>query len=213
MPYEATRDDDEILIRLGGGDSPAPLTSEPQAAVPAAIPQETSAKPVDTPKGEWVQTLDTEDFPVDAAALTGTAEANLTAAAQMTAETDDSFSDRLSSAGQELGLTVHVCPQSADTSTRRGGVPFQLRVYAMDQPGIVHRITHVLHEHGVNVEELQTRLEPGSYTGTPLFTMSLHMTVPADGIGPRPRSTGLDAPRLSLAPGWIRRPARSGFGP
>lgn len=48
----------------------------------------------------------------------------------------------------------------------------------MDQPGIVHRITHLLHEKGANIEDLQTRLEPGSYTGTPLFTMDLRMTVP-----------------------------------
>ena len=77
--------------------------------------------------------------------------------AEAPAETDDSFCDRLSFAGQELGLTVQVCPQSTDPSTRRVGVPFQLRVYAMDQPGIIHRITHVLHEHGVNVEELCRR--------------------------------------------------------
>lgn len=48
----------------------------------------------------------------------------------------------------------------------------------MDQPGIVHRITHLLHEREINIEELQTNLQPGSVPGTPLFTMHLRMTVP-----------------------------------
>lgn len=84
-----------------------------------------------------------------------------------------------SAAGKAIGLNITLADQPS-AAKQAQGVPFVLRTYAMDQPGIVHRITNLLHRHGVNIEELQTRLEPGSYTGTPLFTMELCLTVPTD---------------------------------
>ena len=94
----------------------------------------------------------------------------------------DSVRADASDIGRRIGLTVTV---SADTirpadPSAAGGLPYRLKVRAMDQPGIVHRITHLLHHHEVNIEELQTRLQPGSYTGTPLFNMDLRMAVPAN---------------------------------
>ncbi|MCC6581423.1 MAG: hypothetical protein IT440_13380, partial [Phycisphaeraceae bacterium] len=80
-------------------------------------------------------------------------------------------------AGERIGLSVTVKAQTGG-GPRRAGRPFQLRVSAMDQPGIVHRITHLLHQQDVNIEELETHLEAGAYSGTPLFTMTLSMTVP-----------------------------------
>ena len=61
---------------------------------------------------------------------------------------------------------------------QREGVPFRLKTYSMDQPGIVHRITSYLREHAVNVEELVTRLESAPFMGTPVFTMEILMLVP-----------------------------------
>ncbi|MCX5660327.1 MAG: hypothetical protein NTW19_11480 [Planctomycetota bacterium] len=81
-------------------------------------------------------------------------------------------------AGSKIGLHVTLGPDAPPAGRAGGGVPFRLRTYAMDQPGIVHRLTHLLHRRGVNIEELQTRLQPGSYTGTPLFTMEMRLTVP-----------------------------------
>ena len=80
--------------------------------------------------------------------------------------------------GRRIGLEISI-DSKTEAPGAASGVPYRLRTYAMDQPGIVHRITHVLHTHKVNIEELQTRLEPGSVTGTPLFTMDLRMVVPA----------------------------------
>lgn len=81
-------------------------------------------------------------------------------------------------AGARFGLHVTLGPDAPPAGRLDSGVPFRLRTYAMDQPGIVHRLTHLLHRRGVNIEELQTRLQPGSYTGTPLFTMEMRLTVP-----------------------------------
>jgi glycine cleavage system transcriptional repressor len=80
--------------------------------------------------------------------------------------------------GERIGLKVSVAPQGSGKDSVGDGVPYRVKAYAMDQPGLVHRITHFLHQQGVNIEELQTKLAPGSYTGTPLFTLDLRMTIP-----------------------------------
>ena len=82
-------------------------------------------------------------------------------------------------AGKKVGLTVTVSAESAGGGAR-AGVPYRLKTHAMDQPGIAHRITHLLSRHNVNIEELQTRLSAGSYTGTPLFNMDMRITVPPE---------------------------------
>ena len=88
---------------------------------------------------------------------------------------------QLLSVAEQLGLTLTFCQHDAqeDKWPTTVGVPFRLRTYAMDQPGLVHRITDLLHRHGVNVEELQTRSQPRPQTGAPLFSMDLLMTVPS----------------------------------
>jgi glycine cleavage system transcriptional repressor len=57
-------------------------------------------------------------------------------------------------------------------------VPYRLKTYSSDQPGIVHRVTDLLRAHGVNIEDLTTRQESAAFAGTPLFTMELLLTVP-----------------------------------
>ena len=57
-------------------------------------------------------------------------------------------------------------------------MPFRLKTYSMDQPGIVHRVTRLLQENGVNIEELTTRQESAAFAGTPLFLMEARLTVP-----------------------------------
>ena len=100
--------------------------------------------------------------------------------AEIADDAQSSLSETMTEAGNQMGLSIHVAPQAVSTTPRMQGVPYHLRTYAMDQPGIVYRITHLLHGHNINIEELQTHLEPGSYSGTPLFTVDLRMTVPHD---------------------------------
>jgi glycine cleavage system transcriptional repressor len=81
-----------------------------------------------------------------------------------------------------LGLNLDVIRQ-APTATGAAprpvaGVPFRLKTYSMDQPGIVHRVSHLLQSHGVNIEELETRQESAAFAGTPLFLMEMRLTVP-----------------------------------
>jgi glycine cleavage system transcriptional repressor len=83
---------------------------------------------------------------------------------------------RLRDAAPKMSVTLEF--SGAPKAAQRAGVPFRLKTYSMDQPGIVHRIASYLHEQGVNIEELETRLESAPFMGTPVFTMELTMLVP-----------------------------------
>src|SRR5687768_16289845 len=75
---------------------------------------------------------------------------------------------RLKEAAPKMNLTVSF--GEAAKAARREGVPFRLKTYSMHQPGIVHKVTSYLHEQGINVEELETRLESAAFMGTSVFT-------------------------------------------
>lgn len=85
--------------------------------------------------------------------------------------------ERLPSVADGMGLKLFVAPQQA-TPKAAGGVPYRLKTYSSDQPGIVHRVTDLLRSHGVNIEDLSTQQESAAFAGTPLFTMELLITVP-----------------------------------
>jgi glycine cleavage system transcriptional repressor len=62
----------------------------------------------------------------------------------------------------------------------RERIPYRLTAVAMDHPGIVHRITHLLAAHEVNVANLETRLGFAPISATPIFSLELEAQVPAD---------------------------------
>ena len=88
-----------------------------------------------------------------------------------------SLRQSLPGVGEKLGLSVNVA-ESRKQAARVTGLPFKLKTYSMDQPGIVARVTRVLQQHGVNIEELSTRQESAPFMGDPLFTMEMRLTVP-----------------------------------
>jgi glycine cleavage system transcriptional repressor len=78
-----------------------------------------------------------------------------------------------------LGMTLEVHSAAEPGAARPAqSVPYRLKTYSMDQPGIVARVTAVLSSHGVNLEELETRLESAPFAGTPLFTLEALISVP-----------------------------------
>jgi glycine cleavage system transcriptional repressor len=82
----------------------------------------------------------------------------------------------------DLGLTAHFKQTLAGAGARRGQGPairYSLRAVAMDHPGIVHKVTRVLSEQGVNVVRLDTSLSNAPVTGTPVFSLELEAEVPA----------------------------------
>jgi glycine cleavage system transcriptional repressor len=87
--------------------------------------------------------------------------------------------DELGQLAQTSGLTTDLRPASAAAAPAPAdAMPYRLVATAMDQPGLVHRISHVLRELGINIESLETRLKPAPYTGAPMFEMELVLSVP-----------------------------------
>jgi len=62
---------------------------------------------------------------------------------------------------------------------RAPAIPYRLTTSAMDHPGLVQSVAHVLRELGVNIESAETTLQQAPITGTPLFEMELVVAVPA----------------------------------
>ncbi|HEY3998460.1 MAG TPA: ACT domain-containing protein [Candidatus Xenobia bacterium] len=80
-------------------------------------------------------------------------------------------------AAHGLGLLLTVKP----TTPRRvptESTALELRVEGMDHEGIVHDIVHFLAEQGVSVETLESSVTMAPHTGSPLFSMHLHLDVP-----------------------------------
>jgi glycine cleavage system transcriptional repressor len=57
-------------------------------------------------------------------------------------------------------------------------IPYQVRVVAMDHPGIVHRIASFFSERNINIRELETETEHAPHTGTPIFNLLMIVEVP-----------------------------------
>jgi len=82
----------------------------------------------------------------------------------------------------ELDLTAQFRQTRIDSTApaRQERLPYRLTAVSMDHPGIVHKITRLLAEHGVNVANLETRLGHAPVSGTPIFSMEIEAELPAN---------------------------------
>jgi len=79
---------------------------------------------------------------------------------------------------EKIGLRLTLT-DAAPAATPVKGIPFKLKTYSLDQPGIIHKISDLLREQGVNIEELSARQESAPFAGDPLFLMEMRLTLPA----------------------------------
>ncbi|MGE5608767.1 MAG: glycine cleavage system protein R [Bacillota bacterium] len=79
---------------------------------------------------------------------------------------------------QKSGLQADLRPATAATAAVAEAIPYQLKATAIDQPGLVHRFSHLLRGLQVNIESLETQLAPAPITGAPLFEMEMVLSVP-----------------------------------
>ena len=87
----------------------------------------------------------------------------------------------IAAVGQRMNLRITATPQEKRESISRptAGLPFVLRTYSLDQPGIVARLTAVLQKLGVNIEDLTARQQDAPFAGHPLFQTEMRLTVPS----------------------------------
>ena len=80
---------------------------------------------------------------------------------------------------QKSRLHVELRPAGQSVEPRAAAArPYKLVATAMDQPGLVHRVSHLLRSMEVNIESLDTRLSAAPITGAPVFEMTLTLAVP-----------------------------------
>jgi glycine cleavage system transcriptional repressor len=79
------------------------------------------------------------------------------------------------------GSRVHaeLRPADAGAAAQAAALPFKLNTWAMDHPGLMQSVSHLLADKGVNIESVDSSLRPAPYTNTPLFEMELVVSVPA----------------------------------
>jgi glycine cleavage system transcriptional repressor len=79
---------------------------------------------------------------------------------------------------KSMGLNLFITPQQPSIRPIEG-LRYRMKTYSMDQPGIVARLTNLLRQHGVNIEELEAHQESAAFAGSALFLTEMLLTVPA----------------------------------
>ncbi len=97
------------------------------------------------------------------------------------------IADRLSAACKRLEwekrLTVFFRPLDAEPipyGASHHARRFTLQASGVDKAGIVARLSRCLADHRVNIAQMQTQSRPEPESGTPIYTVSLVMDVPAE---------------------------------
>jgi glycine cleavage system transcriptional repressor len=83
---------------------------------------------------------------------------------------------------KRIGMQAELRPAGVEPPRGAKGpadaLPYRLVGTGIDQPGLVHRLAHLLREMNVNIESLETRLTPAPYTGAPMFELEAVLSVP-----------------------------------
>ncbi len=78
------------------------------------------------------------------------------------------------------GYKITVGPAGASPlSMGAGWLPYRIEVIGADHEGIIHEIARGLARVGINIESAETGTLPSPVSGTPLFTMTALVAVPA----------------------------------
>ncbi len=80
---------------------------------------------------------------------------------------------------KKLELTV-TSKHTEPRPVRSNMVPYMVDVVAMDHPGIVHDIAEFFAARNINIEEMNSLTYPAAHTGTPMFSLNMTISIPAD---------------------------------
>lgn len=89
--------------------------------------------------------------------------------------------EEVTAACERLGLELLVKDTRSPAAHRAGQVrSYEVKVHALDHPGIVHAVTGAVQKLGGNVVSLSTSAYQAAVTGTSLFEMVLHADFPGE---------------------------------
>lgn len=78
---------------------------------------------------------------------------------------------------KKLGLTM-VAKQTEPRAVKDSMVPYLVDVVSMDHSGIVHEVANFFSHREINIEDLSTWTYAAAHTGTPMFALSMTVSVP-----------------------------------
>ncbi len=81
-------------------------------------------------------------------------------------------------AGDSLQVVIARDDSGPDTPASPASLPLTLELVGQDRTGIVREISHILSEHGINVEELATECESAPMSGEMLFRAQATLSAP-----------------------------------
>jgi len=94
------------------------------------------------------------------------------------AEVVQRLRDGLAELQAATGVHAEVQTAAAGRPSSSAALPYKLSTWAMDHPGLMQSVAHLLGELGVNIESAESSLRPAPYTNAPLFEMELVLAVP-----------------------------------
>jgi len=86
--------------------------------------------------------------------------------------------DGLPQLKERTGVHAEVQAASSGQPPAAAALPYKLSTWAMDHPGLMQSVAHLLGGLGINIESAETSLRPAPYTSAPLFEMELVLAVP-----------------------------------
>lgn len=89
------------------------------------------------------------------------------------------INSELKEIGKASGLIL-IAKETPSKDTNKKSLPYKLTVVSMDHPGIVHDISDFLSSRNLNIEEIETKTYPAAHTGTPMFSLDMIISIPAD---------------------------------
>jgi len=85
----------------------------------------------------------------------------------------------VSSLEKKLDLVIVAKPTGARTA-KDNAMPYLVDVVAMDHPGIVHDVAEFFSGRHINIEDLNSWTYAAAHTGSPMFSLSMTISVPAE---------------------------------
>jgi glycine cleavage system transcriptional repressor len=89
--------------------------------------------------------------------------------------------DKLGTLRRDGGVHAELTDAEVDQPCTVGAtIPYRLTTTAMDHPGLMQSIAHLLRAMNVNIESADTTLRCAPVSGTPLFEMEMVLSVPPE---------------------------------
>ena len=78
-----------------------------------------------------------------------------------------------------LGLSITI--KRTEPRSQQGNLlNYHVDALAIDQPGLVHKVTEFFSSHSINIENLNTDSYNAAHTGTPMFSITMTVNIPAE---------------------------------